>query len=108
MGDIQAVRLNPLVVDEKQIRVSLGLGKRMTIPFDEIKHIAWGEEAAKENLKAKDVIDFIAQDLEEATPQCVITFKRPIKATLFLGFEKEFSKAAIRVDDPGRFRSLIE
>ena len=80
----------------------------MTIPINEIEHIAWGEEAANENLKAKDIIDFIARDLEKVTPQCVVTFKRPLKATLFLGFEKEFSKAAIRVDDPGRFRSLIE
>lgn len=108
IGDIQAVRLNPLIVDEKQIRVALGLGKRMVIPFDEIEHVAWGNDAANENLKAKDTIDFIARDFEEVQPQCVITFKRPLSATLFLGFEKEFSKAAIRVDDPIQFRSYID
>lgn len=108
IGDIQAVRLNPLTVDEKQIRVALGLGKRMDIPFDEIEHIAWGDDAANENLKAEGVIDFIARDFEAVLPQCVITFKRPLHATLFLGFEKEFSKAAIRVDDPNRLRSHIE
>lgn len=107
IGDIQAVRLNPMVVDAKQIRVSLGLGKRMVIPFDEISHIAWNKEAANENLKAKDTIDFIARDLEKVTPHCVITFKQPLQATLFLGFEKRFSKAAIRVDDPVRFRNYV-
>ncbi len=108
LGDIQAVRLNPLIVDEKQIRVALGLGKRMVIPFDEIEHIAWGADAANENLKAKDTINFIAQDFEKIPPQCVITFKRPLNATLFLGFEKNFSKATIRVDDPIRFRSYVD
>ncbi len=108
IGDIQAVRLNPLIVDDKQIRVSLGLGKRMVIPLAEIENIAWADEAANENLKAKGIIDFIARDFEEVTPQCVITFKQPLKATLFLGFEKSFLKAAIRVDDPVRFRQLLE
>ncbi|KAA0955707.1 beta-carotene 15,15'-monooxygenase [Sporosarcina sp. ANT_H38] len=60
LGYIQAVRLNPLSVDGKQIHVALGLGKRMVIPFDEIEHIAWGTDAANENLKAKDTIDFTA------------------------------------------------
>lgn len=108
LGDIQAVRLNPLVVDEKKIRVSLGLGKRMVIPFDKIEHIAWGEEAANENLKAKGTIDFIARDFEEVQPHCIITFKQPLQATLFLGFEKKFSKAAIRVDDLVSFRNAVE
>lgn len=108
IGDIQALRLNPLIVDDKKIRISLGLGKRMTIPLDEIAHIAWGDEAANENLKAKGIVDFIVRDLEAVTPQCVITFKRPLKATLFLGFEKEFTKAALRVDDPVGFRNRLE
>lgn len=108
IGDIQAVRLNPLVVDDKQIRISLGLGKRMTIPLDEIKEIAWGDEAANENMKVTGIIDFMAKDLETVTPQCVITFKKPLKATLFLGFEKKFTKAAIRVDDPMGFRNRLE
>lgn len=108
LGDIQAVRLNPLVVDEKGIKVSLGLGKRMLIPFEEIAHVEWGDKAANENLKAKDIIDFIARDFEGVTPQCVITFKQPLQATLFLGFERKFSKAAIRVDDLIRFRNAIE
>lgn len=107
IGDIQTVRLNPMVVDEKQIRVSLGLGKRMVIPFDKISRIAWDEEAANENLKEKDIIDFIARDLEKVTPHCIITFKQPLQATLFLGFEKKYTKAAIRVDDPVRFRNYV-
>src|SRR5699024_4557065 len=45
IGDIQATRLNPITVEDKQIRISIGLGKRMLIPLDAIQHIAWGKDA---------------------------------------------------------------
>lgn len=108
LGDLQVIRLNPLIVKEKVIQVSLGLGKRMTIPLQEIDSIVWDEEASVFNLKDKRLIDFIAIDFESVAPQCIITFKRPLPAIRFLGFEKEYQRAAFRVDDPKRFRALLE
>lgn len=107
IGDIQAIRLNPTTIGDDKMRISLGLGKRMEIDYDNIAEIHWGETAAAWNLKEKELISFIARDFEESVPQCVITFEKPQKATLFLGFEKEFTKAAIRVDDPERFRQEL-
>lgn len=108
LGDLQVIRLNPLVVKEEEIQVSLGLGKRMTIPFQEIDRIVWDEEASTFNLKDKQLIDFMARDFEGVTPQCVIIFKRPLRAIRFLGFEKEYQRAAFRVDDLKPFRALLE
>src|SRR5690606_14481244 len=81
LADIQAVRLNPLEVGERHLRVSLGLGKRMEIPYDAIERVEWGAEAAACKLKDRSVIDFIAKDFEEATPQAVIYLRQLMPAT---------------------------
>lgn len=108
LADIQAVRLNPLEVGERHLRVSLGLGKRMEIPYDAIERVEWGAEAAACKLKDRSVIDFIAKDFEEATPQAVIYLRQPMPATLIMGFEKDYETVALRVDEPERFRELLE
>jgi len=108
IADIQTVRLNPLAMKENRMQISLGLGKRMEIQYDAIDKIEWFEEAAKCNLKSKGLVEFIARDLEEAKPNCVLHFKEPLKATLFMGIEKKFNMAAIRLDEPERFRDALE
>jgi hypothetical protein len=107
IGEIQAIRLNPLLVKNEQIYVSLGLGKRMIIPLKEIERIRWGKEAAEFNMKSKETIAFIAKDFEDVPPHCIIEFKKPLEASLFYGFKKSFAKAAIRLDEPERFKSLL-
>lgn len=108
IGDIQTVRLNPLYVRQEKIYVSLGLGKRMIIPMEEIAGIKWGKEAEEEKLNSKETINFIAKDFETLPPHCIIEFKKPIAANLIMGFKKEYTKAAIRLDEPDRFRALID
>lgn len=108
IADIQTVRLNPLAMKENRMQISLGLGKRMEIPYDAIQKIEWDEEAAQCNLKSKGLVEFIARDLEEAKPNCVLHFKDPLTATLFMGMEKTYRMAAIRLDEPERFREMLE
>ncbi|MCG3087036.1 beta-carotene 15,15'-monooxygenase [Sporosarcina cyprini] len=108
LADIQAVRLNPVTVGEDRLYVSLGLGKRMEIPYQAIERIEWGTEAEAVSLKDKEVIDFIARDFEEGKAHCVIHFNVPLTATMLLGMEKPFRKAAIRLDEPITFRRLLE
>ncbi|MFD1707639.1 beta-carotene 15,15'-monooxygenase [Siminovitchia sediminis] len=108
IGDIQAVRLNPLTIKENQLYISMGIGKRMVIPIEEISRITWGKEAADEKLHTKETISFIAQDFEKLPPHCIIELKKPLKAQLFMGFSKSYKKAAIRLDEPDRFRAFIQ
>jgi len=108
IGDIQAIRLNPLAVHQKKIYVSLGLGRKMVIPLEQIAAIRWGEEAAEEKINPKDTISFIAKDFETLPPHCIIEFKKPLCGQLFYGIQKTYSKAAIRLDEPESFRNLIE
>lgn len=107
IGEVQAVRLNPLSVKDEKLFVSLGVGKRMVIPFAEMEKIHWGKEAAEFNLKSKELITFIAKDFEEVPPHCVIEFRKPLEASLFYGLKKSYTKAAIRLDEPERFKSFF-
>ncbi|BAQ09847.1 hypothetical membrane spanning protein [Bacillus sp. OxB-1] len=108
IAEIQVVRLNPLELAENKMRISLGLGKRMEIPYDAIADIVEGEAAQSYDLKQKGLIQFIAKDFEELKPQFVLHFKRPLRATLFIGMEKTYMSAAIRVDEPERFLHALK
>ena len=108
IAEIQVVRLNPLELAENKMRVSLGLGKRMEIPYDAIADIVAGESAISYNLGEKGLIQFIAKDFEESKPQYVLHFNRPLQATLLMGIEKKYTSAAIRVDEPESFIRTLQ
>lgn len=59
VADIQAVRLNPLQVEEERFYISLGLMKRMEICWDDIEEIIVDQSILEQKL-TKDTIDFIA------------------------------------------------
>ncbi|MFS0575937.1 beta-carotene 15,15'-monooxygenase [Sporosarcina sp. 179-K 3D1 HS] len=108
IAEIQAIRLNPIELGEDKMRVSLGLGKRMEIPYKAIADIISGESANSYKLEEKGLIQFVAKDFEESKPQFVLHFNRPLQATLFMGIEKQYTSAAIRVDEPERFIRALE
>ena len=47
-------------------------------------------------------------ELETAQPQMILKMKTPVKATLFMGIEKEYSKVAIRCDQPDLLKQKLE
>ncbi len=102
LGEIQAIRLNPLTIKDGILNVSLGLSKRISVPLHAIQSIRWGAEVAD------DAIEFVAKDFEEPVPQVLIDFKTPQQATLFYGRTKSVSQIALKVDDPNRLRALLE
>jgi hypothetical protein len=107
LGDIQAVRLNPLQVREEGIYLSLGLAKRMFIRWSDIEEIIDESEILKQKL-SKDTIDFIARDFESVQPDVIFKFKEPVEASLIMGLKKKFNKVAIKVDDPLKFKEIIK
>lgn len=102
IGEIQAIRLNPLTIKNGVLNVSLGLSKRMTIPLDSIQEIRWDDAVSK------DALRFLASDFVEPEPQVIINFKTPQPAILFMGRTKNFSQIALKVDDPEKLRRLLE
>ncbi|MEQ7805484.1 beta-carotene 15,15'-monooxygenase [Priestia megaterium] len=107
IGDIQALRLNPLRVEEDRIYISFGLAKRMEISFKDIEEIIEDTHILKQKIPST-TIEFIARDFETVHPDLLLTLKSPVEATLFMGIKKKYQQVAIRVDDPHAFKKIVK
>lgn len=105
LGDIQAVRHNPLLITEEGMYISLGLMKRMEIKWSNVEEVS---EAPLVGKRPKDTIEFIARDFEEVKPDVILKLKYPAEATLIMGIKKKYSQVAIRVDEPTRFINVLK
>ncbi|WP_018756906.1 hypothetical protein [Paenibacillus terrigena] len=106
LADIQAVRLNPVHIHKGSLFLSLGLMKRVEISFDNIECIV-EDRAILESKLSKDTMEFIARDFEKIHPDLILKMKTPVKATLMMGIQKEYSQIAIRSDQPAQLREMI-
>ncbi|RMA90779.1 hypothetical protein DEU44_2865 [Priestia megaterium] len=107
IGDIQALRLNPLRVDDDHLYISFGLAKRMEIPFRDIAEIVEDAHILQQKIP-NATIEFIARDFETVHPDLLLILKSPIEATLFMGIKKKYQQVAIRIDDPHAFKKIVK
>ncbi|NRD78287.1 beta-carotene 15,15'-monooxygenase [Bacillus sp. BRMEA1] len=105
IGDIQAVRHNPLLVTEDTIYLSLGLMKRMEIKWMDVEEVIHAPKHFKHN---KCTIEFIARSFDEIHPDFILKLKHPVTATLIMGIKKEYSQVALKVDEPHRFIEVLK
>ncbi|SES63104.1 hypothetical protein SAMN05216389_101155 [Oceanobacillus limi] len=106
VGDIQAVRLNPAVITDEKLYISLGLMKRMEIDWPNVECVIDDPDALK-NKRTKDTVSFIAKDLEEVHPTIILQLKQPTEVAFYMGFKWKCNRVAIRVDEPDRFNRLV-
>ncbi|WDL86460.1 beta-carotene 15,15'-monooxygenase [Priestia aryabhattai] len=107
LGDIQALRLNPLRVEDDRLYVSFGLSKRMEISFSDIAEIVEDAHILQQKVP-NTTIEFIARDFETVHPDLLLILKSPIEATLFMGIKKKYQQVAIRVDDSHVFKKIVK
>lgn len=107
LGDLQAVRLNPIYTTERSIYISLGLMKRAKIDFDNIEMVIEDQTILQSKL-TKNTAQFIVRDFEKVYPDIILKMKTPQSVTMVMGSEKSFDYVAIKCDDPGRLKKLIE
>lgn len=108
IGDIQAVRLNPLKMTDQSLYISLGLAKKMVLPIDNIESITIDPELLGAKLDRKTTIDFIAKDFDTVTPHMILELKRPSRATYLFGMEKTYTRVALRLDSPAEFLEALK
>jgi hypothetical protein len=106
IGNLQAVRHNPLLVTEKGFYLSLGLMKRIEIKWSDIEEVTTVPKQDQYK-SSKNTLEFIARDFELATPDFVFKLKQPVAATLLMGVSREYSLVALKVDDPVGFRDAL-
>ncbi|MCZ8495130.1 beta-carotene 15,15'-monooxygenase [Priestia megaterium] len=107
IGDIQALRLNPLRVDDDRLYISFGLAKRIEIPFRDIAEIVEDAHILQQKVP-NTTIEFIARDFETVHPDLLLILKSPVEATLFMCIKKKYKQVAIRVDNPHGFKKLVK
>jgi hypothetical protein len=107
LGDMQAVRLNPLQVGQDRLYVSFGLMKRMEISFEDIDEVIEDKEILEQKL-SKKTIDFVARDFEKVYPHVILKLRCPVEATLPIGIKKQYEQVAIRVDEPVKFKEVLK
>lgn len=107
IGDIQALRYNALQVTEKGLYASLGLFKRMEIEWPDVEEMI-DDPVILQQKRSKQTIEFIARDFEEVYPHVILKLKQPVAATFLIGKKKEYTQVAIRVDDPNKFKEIIQ
>lgn len=107
LANIQALRLNPLHIEESKFYISLGLTKRIEVGWDEIDEVITDKEQLEQKL-SKDTIDFIARDFGEVFPNAILKLKEPKEAILLWGLKKPYQKLAIKLDDFQQFIEAIE
>lgn len=106
LGDIQAIRFNPLQIENDRMYVSLGLMKRMEIRWRDIDEVI-DDRPTLEKKISKNTLDFVARDFEKSYPDVIIKLKRPQKATLLMGMNRNYDQIAIRVDEPEKFKKIL-
>lgn len=106
IGNIQAIRHNPIQISQKTIYLSFGLMKRMKVDLHHIKRVI-DEPTLLQQKLSKDTIDFIARDFEDVSPHMILELKKPVKTTFIFGLEKEYKFIAIRADEPNRLKAVI-
>lgn len=106
LGDLQALRLNPVQVKGDSLYISLGLMKRAKIDFAQIACLIEDKEVLQKKRK-KDTLDFVVRDFETVYPDFILKMKVPQKATMFMGIVKEYDYVAIKSDDSLQLKELI-
>lgn len=106
IANIQAIRLNPVYTSEASIFLSVGLLKRAEIEFDNIEFIIEDHDILTSKL-SKDTAEFVVGDLEKVYPDIILSMKEPVRVTLMMGIQKEYSKIAIRSDQTAQLKELI-
>ncbi|PYF03051.1 beta-carotene 15,15'-monooxygenase [Ureibacillus chungkukjangi] len=107
LADIQAVRLNPIHMDERKLYISLGLVKRIEVKWNEIEEVITDKDILKQKL-SKDTIEFVAKDFDKVLPDFILQLKKPMEATLIMGIKKPYQKIAIKLDDYKAFSEVLK
>ncbi|QAS52463.1 hypothetical protein [Halobacillus litoralis] len=92
VGDYQAIRKNPLILDESAVHIQKGLRFHMTIPLEEIKGIRPYTSAENLGVKEKEALSLTLGGLEPVSPTFIIDLEEEIGLS-FLRFEKESQKS---------------
>ncbi|MBS4172773.1 hypothetical protein [Bacillus sp. FJAT-49736] len=105
LAEIQAIRLNPIIIQNQELHIQLGLSKRLVVPIDQIESIG---SCNQNSIDKKEIFDGILNDFVKEPPNIVIMLKEPIAASYFYGVTRKVRSIHLRLDAPDTFRKKLE
>lgn len=103
VGDLQAIRLRPTLVDDDALHVRVGLRWDARIPWSEIEAV---EPRGAAPFPSRAPGHLRATPMGE--PALVVTLRRPVRVRGPYGISRTVTRLGIAVDDPGGFLSQVE
>lgn len=102
VADYNAMRLNPVLVDQAGVRIRYGLRISADVPFSEIANVtvAQGMEIPKEEWETT-----VGPMFEQ--PNTAIELAQPLKVRGLFGIRREVGKIYLTLDKPEQFRQMI-
>lgn len=107
LGNIQVMRLTPVLINEKHLYISYGLMKKAKIKYDNIDEVITDNNRLQQQL-SKKTLTFVVREFDETYPSVILKMKKPVVATYYLGMQREHKEVAIKVDDPKRFLQQLQ
>lgn len=107
LAEIQAIRINPYIMTEKEIVIQVGFGKKIVVPFAQIEDITFykGEALTKE--EEKEVFEATIMEFIKEPATFEIKLKEPLTAELLYGFSKTVNRVHVNVDEDRKFYEAI-
>ncbi|MGN7896331.1 hypothetical protein ACTJJY_30580 [Bacillus sp. 22475] len=107
LAEIQAIRKNPYIMSEQEIIIQVGLGKKIVVPFSQIKEITFYKGEMLNKAERKDVFEATVMEFIKEPATFEIKLKEPLKAQLLYGFSKTVNRVHVNVDDERNFYEAI-
>ncbi|WP_409292535.1 hypothetical protein [Peribacillus sp. SCS-37] len=109
IGEIQASRLTPYILDDQRLYVQTGLAKSMDIPLDNIKQFKNYEGPDKfTKLESRTLFDARAADFIVEKPMFELVLKKEQDVTLMFGLKRKVNRVVLNVDEPQSFYAEMQ
>ncbi|KIL50976.1 hypothetical protein KR50_08570 [Jeotgalibacillus campisalis] len=102
LAEIQITRLHPVEVKNGNVYAAQGLMKRIVFQLKNIEKVEWNTQPGAH------AMTFMLKDFEEVHAQAVVSLKKPVEGSLFMGKKQMVTVVAFRVDEPEKFKRLLE
>ncbi|MBY0146362.1 hypothetical protein [Neobacillus niacini] len=109
LAEIQAIRLVPFIITDRYLYLQVGMFKRLTVPFEEIKSIHYyqGPEKISKEI-TKQLLDAVLADFVKEKPAIEIQFHSPQEVKKLYGLKQKVLFAHLSPDEPQRFLDTLK
>lgn len=104
IGDYQAIRKSPIIIDRHSLHIQKGLRFHLTLPLEAILSVEEGVEDVRE----KQSLSLGLAGFEPPIPDYKLTLKTAQTAYLIFGLKRSVKTVYIKVDDPESFLKMLQ